>query len=123
MERGLGKGWGRVGERVGEGLGKGWGRVGEGVGEGFPKGWGGFPQGLGRVWLSILQQPCLKYPINIPYREYQKYPKYDSIFVFGGTPRDICVPPYGVDPPQWRMVTWGEIIHPQVFLAELACIN
>ena len=56
LERGLRKGgwkgrWERVGGRVGGRVGEVLGRVGE---------------GLGRAWLSILQKPCLKKPINVP---------------------------------------------------------
>ena len=56
---GVGKGcWGGVGE----GLEKGWGGVGEGLGRGLGRGGGR----VGEAWLSALQKPHLKNPINVP---------------------------------------------------------
>ena len=59
---GLG-GWKGEGWR---GAGESWGGVGEGLGRGLGSGWGGVWEGLGRAWLSMLQQPRLKDPVNIP---------------------------------------------------------
>ena len=54
--RGVGKG----------GLERGWGGVGEGLGKGWGGGWGGVGAGLGRAWISLLQKPRLKNPVNVP---------------------------------------------------------
>ena len=54
--RGVGKG----------GLERGWGGVGDGLGTGWGGGWGGVGGGLGRAWISLLQKPRLKNPVNVP---------------------------------------------------------
>ena len=56
-------GFGGVGKG---GLERGLGRVGEGVGRGWGGGWGGVGEGLGRDWISIVQEPRLKNPVNVP---------------------------------------------------------
>ena len=51
----------------GFGGGGGWkGGVGEGLGKGWGRGWGGVGGGLGRAWISLLQKPRLKNPVNVP---------------------------------------------------------
>ena len=45
----------------------GWRGVGKGVGEGLGEGRGGVGEKSGRVWLSMLQNPRLRKPLNVPW--------------------------------------------------------